>query len=66
MQRTFPKAKSQAAYSIHRRDGNRNKPQAIKEGAAVLALAHSDFCSVNIARRTMTKQGLLTLGMLGK
>ena len=43
--RTFPKAKSQAAYSILRRDSNRNKPPAIKEGAAVLALAHSDsFC----------------------
>ena len=43
MQRTFPKAKSQAAYSIHRRDTNRNKPAPIKEGAAVLALAHSDL-----------------------
>ncbi len=43
MQRTFPKAKSQAAYSILRRDSNRNKPPAIKEGAAVLALAHSDI-----------------------
>ena len=42
MQRTFPKAKSQAAYSILRRDSNRNKPPVIKEGAAVLALAHSD------------------------
>jgi hypothetical protein len=44
MQTTFPKVKSQAAYSILRRDSNRNrnKPPAIKEGAAVLALAHSD------------------------
>ncbi len=42
MQRTFPEAKSQAAYSILRRDSNRNKPPAIKEGAVVLALAHSD------------------------
>ena len=42
MQRTFPKTQSQRANSIHRRDGNRNKPQAIKEGAAVLALAHSN------------------------
>ena len=30
MQRTFPKAKSQAAYSILRRDSNRNKHPAIK------------------------------------
>ena len=43
IQRTFPKAKSQAAYSILRRDSNRNKPPAIKQGAAVLALAHSDI-----------------------
>ena len=43
MQRTFQKTKSQAAYSILRRDSNRNKPPAIKEGAAVLALAHSDI-----------------------
>jgi len=43
MRITFPRAKSQAAYSIHRRDSNRNKPPAIKEGAAVLALAHSDI-----------------------
>ena len=42
MQRMFPKAKSQAAYSILRRDSNRNKPPAIKAGEAVLALAHSD------------------------
>ena len=42
MQRTFPKVKSQAAYSILRRNSNRNKPPAIKEGAAVLTLAHSD------------------------
>ena len=46
MQRTFPKAKSQTAYSILRRDSNRNKPPAIKEGAAVLALTHSDYCPV--------------------
>jgi hypothetical protein len=32
MQRTFPKAKSQAAYSILRRDSNRNKHPAIKWG----------------------------------
>ena len=32
MRKTFPKAKSQAAYSILRRDSNRNKPPAIKEG----------------------------------
>jgi hypothetical protein len=30
MQRTFPKAKPQAAYSILRRDSNRNKHPAIK------------------------------------
>ena len=29
MQRAFPKAKSQAAYSILRHDSNRNKPPAI-------------------------------------
>ena len=54
MQRTFPKATSQAAYSIHRRDSNRNKPQATKKGAAVLALAHSDiyiFKYVHIYRK---------------
>ena len=44
MQRTFPKAKSQAAYSIHRRDSNRNKPPAIKEGAAVLNSQHTKTC----------------------
>ena len=44
MQRTFPNLKSQAAYSIIRRDSNRKKPPAIKKkGAAVLALAHSDL-----------------------
>ena len=42
MQRIYTKAKLQAAYSIHRRDSNRNTPPAIKEGAAVLALVHSD------------------------
>ena len=53
MQRNFPKAKSQAAYSIHRRDSNRNKPPAIKEGAAVLALAHSDSHPETGRRSTM-------------
>ena len=46
MQRTFPKEESQAAYSIHRRHSNRNKPPAIKEGAAVLVLTHSDIENV--------------------
>ena len=38
----LPEAKYQVVEYILRRNGNRNKPLAIKEGAAVLALAHSD------------------------
>jgi hypothetical protein len=30
-------------YCVLRSDSNRNKPPTIKEGAAVLALAHSDI-----------------------
>ena len=43
MQIILPKEKSQTVDSILRRNGNRKKPQAIKEGAAVLELAHSDM-----------------------
>ena len=39
----FQDAKSHVMEDLLRRNSNRNKPQAIKEGAVVLALAHSDL-----------------------
>ena len=50
----YTKAKYQAADSILRRNSNRNKPQAIQEGAAVLALAHSNLATWTISFYTFS------------